>query len=387
MNINKEIAKMYYTSYVKSQGLSEKTIKASLHYLNRFFRYLEARKGVHDMRDVRRDNLVDYLNYLCGYVSEVTKKKYSPTTIRALFNAVKTMFRSLIINEKMLINPVEGIEYNVKREEKKKNVLKKEEMNRFLDSIEIEGMAELRDRAMFELMYSSGLRIGELANLKIGDIDFKNRILLIRESKFGKDRFVPVSKVAIRFLRKYATDRIKDKEDRVFYGLQGPYTTSGIRGRFNKVRDKLDLKCTAHSVRHSTATHLLEAGADIRYVQELLGHESIETTVGYTKWIGDSIKRVYKQYHPRENGCYREVDEDYLKRIKELEESISYLPFEEARDFVHGLELKNTREWFAYCRGRLKDKGKKPANIPATPHEVYRDKGWKNWDDWLGKNM
>ena len=380
MKMDREAAKMYYGEYAQSRGLSERTMTAAGNNLNRFFRYLKENKCKTDVRDVSRDDLTDYLDYLLTYISPVTRKKYSGSSIRCFWGAVKTMFRSLVFYEKLLVNPAEDVEYSIKEKGKKKEILSQAEMNRFLDEIKIDTLAGLRDRAMFELMYSSALRIGEVAGLKIGDINFKTRILLIRESKFGKDRFVPVSKVAMRFLKKYVGDRIKDKEDKVFYGMQGPYTVESIRRRFNRIRDRLNLKCTTHSVRHSTATHLLEAGANIRYVQELLGHESIETTVRYTKWIGESMKRVYRQYHPRENGCYREVDEDYLNRIKELERSIAFLPFEEARAFAHGLKLNNSKEWFAYC------KGEKPVNIPTAPHDHYRGKGWKNWDDWLGKS-
>jgi site-specific recombinase XerD len=384
MKINKNLAKMYCINYLKSRGINEKTIKVYMSDLNNFFDYLEKEKTKTDMREVTRDDLIGYIHFLCEFVCKATGKKYMSGTIKKRLCVVKSMFRSLYIHEKIIMNPAEDVEYSEKDKQKKPDILSREEIGLFLDSIDTENREGLRDRAMFELMYSSGLRIGELSHLKIGDVDFKDRLLLIRESKFGKDRYIPINKVAIWFLKKYAGNRISNKEDRIFYGLRGPYSTSGIRKRFVKIKNKLKLTCHPHSIRHSTATHLLENGANIRYVQELLGHESIETTVRYTKWISESIKRVYKQYHPRENGCYREVDEDYLRKIEELKRSISYCPFEKAKAFVHKLQLKNAREWFAYCSGKLNDKEKKPQDIPATPHIIYKKKGWKNWYDWLG---
>lgn len=384
MKINKTLAAMYCINDAKSRGINEKTIKGYISYLNKFFDYLEKEKAKTDMREVTRDDLIEYIHYLCECVSKKTGKKYACKTIKKCICDVKSIFRSLYIHEKIIVNPAEDVEYREKEKQKKPDILSREEIDLFLNSIETESIEGLRDRAMFELMYSSGLRIGELSRLKIGDIDFADRLLLIREGKFGKDRYIPINKVAIWFLKKYAGNRISNKEDRVFYGLQGPYSIQGIRGRFNKIRDNLKLTCHPHSIRHSTATHLLENGASIRYVQELLGHESIETTVMYTKWISESIKKVYKQYHPRENGCYREVDEGYLRKIEELKRSISYCPFEKAKAFVHTLQLKNAREWFAYCSGKLKDKEKKPQDIPVASDVVYKKKGWKDWYDWLG---
>ena len=386
MKVGRYSAIDYFTTYVKSRGLSAKTAKSLTYNLKRFLDYLELHKSITDMREVKREDLIDYLKYLRAYISPLTGKRYTRASVGCFFRPVKALFRSLVIHEKILINPAENIEHVEKRnQEVKKNILTKDEINRFLDSIPVDDFEGLRDRAMFELMYSSGLRIGEAAALKVSDIDFGGRMLLVRESKFGKDRFVPVSKVAVLFLEKYLVGRRENKEDYVFQGQKGHCSIQVIRRRFNRIKDKLGLDCTPHSIRHSVATHMLEAGADIRYVQELLGHESIETTVSYTKWLGDSLKRIYRQYHPRENISYREVDEDYKERIEELKASLGYLTFVKARAFVRKLQLKTKKEWLLFCSGSLADKGQLPEDIPQAPHEFYKGKGWKNWADWLGR--
>ena len=151
--------------------------------------------------------------------------------------------------------------------------------------------------------------------LDAGDIDFENRMVQIRDSKFGKDRVVPVSKVAIAFLKKYAGRR---SEGAIFRGNRGRLSTGAINKRFKELLKKQGLYregLSTHSIRHCTATHLLAGGADLRYVQELLGHDSIETTVLYTFELQENLKRIYRSHHPRENGYFKEVDPDYLRKL------------------------------------------------------------------------
>ena len=203
----------------------------------------------------------------------------------------------------------------------------------FLDSVNIFNPAGQMDRNIFELMYSSGLRVSEIVNLNIGDVDLKERILAVRKGKGEKDRFVPFSEVADRFLKKYLSEARKnflkklnqEYEKIVFLNENGKLKTKYVRDRFNKYLEKLKMKkkgLTLHSIRHTTATHLLEAGADVRYVAELLGHEDIETTVKYTHLKIESLKRIYKSTHPRENKYYDEVDSEYLENINLLREKL-----------------------------------------------------------------
>ena len=195
-------------------------------------------------------------------------------------------------------------------------------MSEFLGRLEEDNCLGVRDRALFELMYSSGLRCSDISGLTLGDVDTDNRELLVRRGKFGKDRVVPISEVAALFLKRYIGNR-KKKDEPVFWSRTGPLTSSGIGRRFRDLVKNLGLYkkgVSAHSVRHSTATHLLEHGAGIRYVAELLGHENMQTTVRYTHMLPENLKRVYRQYHPRENECFREVDEGYVKRIQAFEQ-------------------------------------------------------------------
>jgi len=182
----------------------------------------------------------------------------------------------------------------------------------------------LRDRALFEFPYSSGLRDGEMANLTVEDLDTEERMVRVYQGKGGKDRTVPVSEVAMVFLNRYLRQR-SPRPGALFLGRLSPLKGSGINSRFKKLLQQADLYrpgLTAHSIRHSLGTHLLENGADLRYVQELLGHESIETTVVYTHELYENMKKIYKSYHPRENQLWQEVDGEYLKRLEAFRKEI-----------------------------------------------------------------
>jgi integrase/recombinase XerD len=181
---------------------------------------------------------------------------------------------------------------------------------RFLDGIDIHQPLGLRDRAIFELLYSSGLRASEVGKLNRGDIDLDSRMLIVRDAKSSKDRVVPISEVAHRFLSLYLGGA-SNAQHPAFLGQKGRIGPGCVTRRFgfHLARAGLEGKgLSVHSIRHATATHLLAHGADLRYVQELLSHQSIETTVVYTNELFENLKRIYKSFHPRENALYREID-------------------------------------------------------------------------------
>ncbi len=240
--------------------------------------------------------------------------------------AVHDLFRCLYARDLILTNPCQSYRPKIKREGIKRAVLSEAEMARILDGIPIDDPVRLRDRALFELLYSSGLRIGEALKLKVSDVDVENRMVLIRRGKGGKDRVEPVSETAMSFLKLHLENSGNGKEDLVFKGVKGRLTSSTVNDRFKKMAVKAGVEkkhLSVHSIRHSVATHLLEHGADLRYVQELLGHESIETTVIYTHCLTESLKRMYKTHHPRENESYRETDAEYRNRLYEFKHLLS----------------------------------------------------------------
>jgi integrase/recombinase XerD len=313
-------ALLVFKRYMDSVCYKEQSIATRLNEAEYFYEYLKSEHGLDDLRDVSSNEIKSYISYLHNTVSPRTNKPYARNTISQKTAAVRLLFKSLYVNELILTNPAQDVSYNPKDDKGRREVMKEEELAAFLDGIDTHQRLGLRDRTCFELMYSSGLRCAEAANLKIGDIDFEKRLLLIRKSKFDKDRVVPISQVALSFLNKYLSGR-KNKDEYVFLGNSGKLTPNAVGHRFRDLMKRYGLQrnhVSAHSVRHSTATHLLEHGAGVRYVQELLGHESIETTVRYTHMLYDSLKRIYKSYHPRENEYFKEVDEDYIRKVEEL---------------------------------------------------------------------
>jgi site-specific recombinase XerD len=183
----------------------------------------------------------------------------------------------------------------------------------------------LRDRALFELIYSSGLRVSEAAALKVSDIDFERRLMVVR-GKFDRDRMVPVSEVARDFLQRFLHDKLERPDAWAFEGTRGAtkgrhLRGSSISGRFRILLREFGMdrpEISTHSIRHSTATHLLENGASVRHVQELLGHRNIESTVRYTQVMTDALVMVYRRHHPREHELFEAVDEEYEKRLSTL---------------------------------------------------------------------
>jgi site-specific recombinase XerD len=318
--LGKKKAKEIYRLYLKDSGYHEKTISLRLIILNNFLRWCTK----FDLRDVTAKDIEEYLKYLDEYVSKKTEHKLSPASKINMLLAVKQLFKCLSFNDLILINPAQDIVNIKKKVSPPKEIFSREQIATLLDEIDINSLHGLRDKAIFELLYSSGLRISESANLNIEDIDFNDRIILIRQSKFSKDRIVPVSDVALYYIKVYLGKRLNSK-GAVFIGKNGRIRKAQIGKRFREILREKGLykpRLSVHSLRHSIATHLLEAGADLRYVQEILGHNSVDTTSHYTHLFYESLKRIYKTYHPRENEYFREVDSEYLANLHRLKEEI-----------------------------------------------------------------
>ena len=313
-----------FEKYLVGIGYKKITVRGKMYILNYFFNYLKNNHKL-DLREISVKEIKKYVIHLNERISARTEKLLCKRTKKDTLSTLRLLFKYLYISDYILINPFQDLEINVFGTEHKREILSVKEVSDILDNIDINKKYGLRDRTCYELIYSSGLRVSEVSNLNIGDIDFTDRMLFIRHSKFRKDRIVPVSSVAIKFLKLYLCDR-SNKESAVFLGEQGRLVSATITHRFRDIlveQDKYKPHLSTHSLRHSIATHLLEAGADLRYVQELLGHESIETTVIYTHMMYESLKKIYKSHHPRENEYYKEIDDCYLNRLhifrKELE--------------------------------------------------------------------
>jgi integrase/recombinase XerD len=312
-------AREVFIQHLRDLRYKKGTIRVKTFYLKHFFDFITA-SGIIDLRDVTVKHLEEFLDKERQAVSSRTGRAFQSGTLLGVFGAVRLLFSALYQAEFLLSNPARELRFRPKEKNHLRPLFTEGEIARFLDGIDISEPLGLRDRAMFELMYSSGLRCAEVGKLDRGDIELSSRMLIVRDAKWSKDRMVPINEVAALFLSMYLGSQNSPQRP-AFTGQKGRIGTSCVKVRFHHHLAAAGLEgrgLTPHSIRHATATHMLAHGADLRYVQELLGHESIETTVIYTHELFENLKRIYKTYHPRENSLYREVDAEYLGRLDRL---------------------------------------------------------------------
>lgn len=283
-----------------------------------------AEKKQYDLTKIGGEALRTYHAELCQRKSKRDGEPLSSHTINNRWHSVCMLFSYLYLEGVITENPVQKLHLDLpERSGMKRRPLTKDEIEKFLESLDTGTKQGLKDRTLFELIYSSGLRVSEAVGLKVKDIDFERREMVVK-GKGARERVVPISKVAKAFLLLFLDERQHLPEAWIFSGSRGSRVGKPLKGesvseRFRVLLRRFDMdkkEISTHSIRHSTATHLLENGASVRHVQELLGHKSIETTVRYTHIQTDGLFKVYRKYHPREHELFETVDEVYLKRLK-----------------------------------------------------------------------
>lgn len=285
--------------------------------LNNFLKYLTYQKNYsyHTLKSYRADieqfieflkkkkvfsfEKVDYHIFL-EFLSFLKNKNYSETTISRKVASIKSFFKFLTGRNFITSNPAILIS-SPKTPEKLPEFLSIEEIEKILNIPAGKNWISLRDKAILELLYSTGIRVGELVSLEIGDVNFIEEVIKVR-GKGKKERIVPVGKPALNALIDYIEKRPNKKEKKVFLNKYGkPLTERSVERIIEKYRklSGIDKKITPHTFRHSFATHMLDRGADLRIVQELLGHERITTTQIYTHLTVEKLKEFYNKAHPR----------------------------------------------------------------------------------------
>ncbi|MDR1748828.1 MAG: tyrosine-type recombinase/integrase, partial [Spirochaetaceae bacterium] len=212
-----------------------------------------------DIRGIKKKDLLAYQKVLCGETSKATGLPLSAGVLNDRYHVVRMLFSILYRHGLVEENPAYGLGLDVvKKDQRKRRAMSRAEITHFLESLDVKTAKGIRDRALFELIYSSGLRVSEAAGLKAGDIDIENRQMIVR-GKFGTDRMVPLSKVAKDFLLVYLGKRIQYPEESVFLGKCGAIKAESISRCFRELLKELDMNrpdISTHSIRHSTATHL-----------------------------------------------------------------------------------------------------------------------------------
>jgi integrase/recombinase XerD len=288
MDIEKEIYD-YMNYLIIERQLSFNTIDAYKRDLYSFFNYVN--KGY---KQVDKKDIINYISSL----------DINPKSINRHIVTLKNYFNFLEKNSMISINPMEDIG-GLKVKKSIPRVLSEEDIDKLLD-INPKNVFEYRNKAMLELMYSSGLRVSELLNLNVNDIDFDMNIVRIF-GKGSKERIMPINEIATSYLYEYINiyrkTLLKNKvNDILFLNSRGE---SLSRQGFFKIlkeiaREKgIKKELSPHTLRHSFATHLLNHGADLRSIQTMLGHENIETTQIYTHVSNNMVKEEYESAHPR----------------------------------------------------------------------------------------
>lgn len=284
MNLNnkknqKEILDQYLDSLEKIKNYSPNTIKS---YKNDILQYLD-------------EEVV--LGEFSKYLKICSKKEFSKTTINRKITSIKTFLIWCIEKNYLESSSLKSVK-NLKAEKKLPNVLTANYINQLLDSLSSKDPKDIRDKAILELMYSSGLRVSEVSNLSIKDIKNNKSIKVL--GKGNKERVLPITSRAYDVINKYLihsrTVFVNEKSDSfLFLGVRGGQLSDREIRRIVKLR----VGTFPHSLRHTFATHLLDGGADLRIVQELLGHNDPSTTQIYTHVSKKQMKKKYKQSHPR----------------------------------------------------------------------------------------
>ena len=283
---------------VVEKGLSNNTQDSYRFDLLDFSKYLDEKK-INDLKSLDEKDIINYLTYLKD------DKKLKARSIERHITTLRMLYKYLIKNE-ILTNDITANIDNLKLGRHLPDVLTVDEVNDLLD-IKINTVFDIRTKAMLEIMYSSGLRVSELVNLELSDIDTYNDTILIN-GKGSKERIVPIGEYSKKYLNDYLQVRnelIKRKNgnpDKLFLNNHGmPITRNGFNFLLNNILKEKGIKknITPHTLRHSFATHMLDNGADLRSIQELLGHSDIVTTRIYTHVSKKQIHDKYKEYQTR----------------------------------------------------------------------------------------
>jgi integrase/recombinase XerC len=286
------------------RNVSSHTQKAYIADLRDFINFLQSNgfiKKKDDVTSVESEAIRAYLGYLY-------RQKVKKVTVNRKVSSLRAFYKYLLRNGKIKKNPANMIQAP-KTEKYMPTFLSVDETFELLNAAGQESTLDLRSRAMMELFYSSGLRLSELAGLNIMDIDFNQQLIKVR-GKGKKERIVPVGKTALQAVKEYLenTSELRRSFDTdvfrnpLFLNARGKrITTRSIARIVDEATSKSGIgrKISPHALRHSFATHLLNAGADLRSIQELLGHKSLSTTQKYTAVNINRMMEVYDKAHPR----------------------------------------------------------------------------------------
>ena len=307
-----------FIRYQETIGRATSTVESNRVNLKYWQKYL-AEQGITDLAAVTPQIVAGYQDWVYNYQTRF-KRPFTIATQIQVLNNLQVFYRYLVKTGQVLGSPAGVI--RLPREPRKLPavVLTPKEMKKLLAQPDAATVLGFRDRTMYEFLYSTGIRIGELIRLRAQDISFSDGMLFVHAGKGGKDRVVPLGKAACRYVKEYL-QKIRpllsdlSTSDTLFPDRLGkPFDKSGILKKLAVYARRAGIKkrITVHTFRHTLATEMLKHGADLRQIQELLGHTNLRTTQLYTHIVKGELKRILEQCHPREQTdlpegfvCYR----------------------------------------------------------------------------------
>lgn len=296
-----------FTTYQRSLNRAASTIDWYRFLIKRFFQYAQD-KNIKSLQELEDNNrfIMEYQIYV-SQLQRKDSKLYSTGSQNLHIVVLRMLFKYLMMARDMQSNPAEDIELAKEPNRLPRGIISEEEVAMILNGIDINALDGLRDKAIMEILYATGVRRTELLNLDTPDINFDEMTLLIRQGKGKKDRYVAITDVGLHWLKKYLYKARAKREyyksnNAVFLNRRGlRLGKQGLKGVVTKWAKKSGISkiVTPHSFRHALATHLLNRGASLPIIQRQLGHANLETTALYLHVAIGELKKAHAQFHPR----------------------------------------------------------------------------------------
>lgn len=330
-----------YLKLLMAQNFSKSTLKAKCNTFKLFESFLKiynydnnAKAWDSKIFEYFYDYLKSYTykiadNRVIGYQKDKSKRKYIKKKLKeeVILNHVtnlKQLVKYLLESNIIYTNPFEKLKFRLSKKNRIKEDITEKEINELTEAINEQTYLGYRDRTIIEVIYGTGIRLKETETLNIYDIDFKEGALHVRQGKGKKDRLIPIGEVALSYVKEYMTEVRKYllsveniSEEALFLNGKGKRLTDNSIGRI--IRDYARrvgiYHVTTHKLRHSFALHMMRKGCDIRYIQEILGHENLRTTEIYTEVYDYDLREKILKYHPCGHEMKMKID---VKNIKEI---------------------------------------------------------------------
>jgi integrase/recombinase XerD len=296
-----------YRDHLITLNYAEKTVKGNLFYLNRFLAWLRE-IGITELAAVTRYIVSDYQTYLYEEINSHTGEPNSVTYQNRNLLVVKSFFRFLSENDYLVGDPAKNIPYAKEPQRLPRSILTQSEAKKVLHAPDTKTVLGYRDRTILEVLYSTGIRKEELLNILLTDVDYNDGLIRINCGKGKKDRVVPLGKIACRYLENYIKavrpSLIRNPyNNHLFLSLRGNRLSKNMAWEIVKSyseKAKMKKNISPHTFRHTCATLMLRNNANIRHIQELLGHSSLDSTQVYASVSITDLKEVHSRCHPRE---------------------------------------------------------------------------------------